>query len=136
MEKPSELIYSIPDRYRKMENAHIIFWLFKDIGWCMGWKALGIVMIFPTLILSIVISWRTRQMPSELAHNLAVTCWISANSYWMISEFFGFDTVRIWGNLTGKHMALLPFTTGLVVLLYYYLVQKPRETRKAQAVTA
>lgn len=40
--------YSIPVAYRKMENLHIVFWLFKDIAWCMIWKPLGIAMIFPT----------------------------------------------------------------------------------------
>ena len=65
--------YVIPARYRRMENMHIVFWLFKDISWCMIWKELGIAMIFPTLIVSIIIAWRTRSMKSELAHNLAIT---------------------------------------------------------------
>jgi hypothetical protein len=38
--------YSIPMRFRKMENLHIVFWLFKDVAWCMVWKPLGILMIF------------------------------------------------------------------------------------------
>ena len=84
--------YAIPVHYRKMENFHIVFWLFKDVAWCMVWRPLGIAMIFPTLIISIIIAWRTRQYMSELCHNLAITIWITANSYWMISEFAGFDT--------------------------------------------
>ncbi|MBC6698155.1 hypothetical protein H8B14_08510 [Hymenobacter sp. BT190] len=116
-----------------MENLHILFWLLKDIGWCMLWKPLGISMIFPTLTIALVITWRTRHVASELAHNLAIVFWISANSYWMVSEFLGFDTVRVWGNVTGKHLALLPFLTGLLILLYYYLVQKPREARAEQS---
>jgi hypothetical protein len=93
-------------------------------------------MILPTLIIALVITWRTRDIKAELAHNLAIVFWISANSYWMISEFLGFDTVRVWGSFTGKHLALLPFITGLVILLYYYLVQKPRETQARQTATA
>ncbi|SHI95721.1 hypothetical protein SAMN02745146_2031 [Hymenobacter daecheongensis DSM 21074] len=120
--------YAIPAPYRRMENLHILFWLLKDIGWCMVWKPLGISMIFPTLAIALVITWRTRGVMSELAHNLAIVFWISANSYWMLSEFLGFDTVRVWGSFTGKHLALIPFLTGLLILLYYYLVQKPRET--------
>lgn len=135
MEKSSELTYSIPARYRKMENYHIIFWLFKDIGWCMGWKMLGIGMIFPTLILSIVISWRTRQLTSELAHNLAVTFWISANSYWMISEFFGFDEVIVWQGITGKHLAMIPFSVGVLILAWYYLFKRTRARREEQVAT-
>ena len=65
--------YVIPVQYRKMENLHIVFWLFKDIAWCLGIPLLGITMIVPTLIISIVISWRTRQFMSELCHNIAIT---------------------------------------------------------------
>ncbi|MVN77170.1 hypothetical protein GO988_12615 [Hymenobacter sp. HMF4947] len=118
-----------------MENTHILFWLVKDISWCMVWKTLGILMIGPTLGIAIVIAWRTRALKSELAHNLAIVFWITANSYWMLSEFFGFDTVRI-GTLTdGKHLAIIPFAIGLLILAYYYLVQKPREAREAQVAT-
>ena len=130
-----EEIYAIPAEYRKMENTHILFWLVKDISWCMVWKLLGILMIGPTLGIALVIAWRTRGIRSELAHNLAIVFWITANSYWMLSEFFGFDTVRI-GTLTdGKHLAIIPFAIGLLILAYYYLVQKPRENREAQVAT-
>jgi hypothetical protein len=118
--------YTIPLRYRKMENLHIVFWLFKDIAWCMVWKPLGIAMIFPTLIVSIIIAWRTRQYMSELCHNLAITFWITANSYWMISEFFQFDMQPLISNLHFKHLALVPFLIGLILLIFYYLYWKPR----------
>ena len=52
----NEPVYNIPLRYRKMENLHIVFWLFKDIAWCMIWKPLGIAMIFPTLTIAIIIA--------------------------------------------------------------------------------
>jgi hypothetical protein len=91
MKESTGTLYTIPSRYRRMENLHIVFWLFKDISWCMSWRVLGVAMIIPTLAVAIYISYRTRKIKSELAHNLAVTFWISANSYWMISEFFGFD---------------------------------------------
>lgn len=131
----NESIYSIPLRYRKMENMHILFWLIKDISWCMIWKTMGIAMIAPTLVIAIVISYRTRQIKSELAHNLAVTFWIAANSYWMISEFFHFDSIHVWLGFSGKHLALIPFFLGLGFLLNYYLFQKPREMRSAELAT-
>lgn len=135
MAQPVEEIYAIPAKYRQMENTHILFWLVKDISWCLVWKTLGILMITSTLGIALVIAWRTRHLKSELAHNLAIVCWISANSYWMLSEFFGFDTVRI-GTLTDdKHLAIIPFSIGLGILAYYYLVQKPREARAAQVAT-
>ncbi|WP_210518949.1 hypothetical protein [Hymenobacter terricola] len=130
-----EEVYSIPAAYRKMENTHILFWLLKDIAWCMVWRPLGLLMVVPTLGISIVIAWRTRSYPSELAHNLAIVFWITANSYWMSSEFFGFDTAQVAPHVTGKHLALVPFLIGLGILLYYYLVQKPRETRETQVAT-
>lgn len=123
-EEKNEPPYIIPLRYRKMENLHIVFWLFKDISWCIICKPLGIIMIFPTLIVSIIIAWRTRQYISELCHNVAITLWILANSYWMISEFFEFDTTAITGNITYKHLTLIPFGLGVLILGAYYFYFK------------
>ncbi|HET9744093.1 MAG TPA: hypothetical protein VFP97_00185 [Chitinophagaceae bacterium] len=128
-------IYSIPARYRRLENLHIVFWLFKDISWCMLWKLLGIIMIVPTLSVAIYISYRTRRIKSELAHNLAVAFWISANSYWMISEFFGFDEVQIFNDYEGKHLAMIPFLIGIIILAWYYLVERRKEVNKDELVT-
>ena len=128
-------MYVIPARYRKMENMHIIFWLLKDVSWCLIWKVLGIAMIFPTLIISIIIAWRTRQLKSELAHNLAITLWITANSYWMISEFWGFDEAHIWLHFEARHLALIPFALGTLILAYYYIFQKPQEEKATQVAT-
>lgn len=135
MNPETEPQYVIPARYRRMENMHIIFWLLKDVSWCLIWKVLGIAMIFPTLIISIIIAWRTRQFKSELAHNLAITLWITANSYWMISEFWGFDEVIIWRHFEARHLALIPFILGILVLAYYYIFQKRQEETTAQVVT-
>ncbi|HEY0040654.1 MAG TPA: hypothetical protein VGB71_08330 [Flavisolibacter sp.] len=135
MSVSTEPQYVIPVRYRKMENMHIIFWLLKDIAWCMFWQVMAVVMIAPTLIISIIIAYRTRKIKSELAHNLAISFWISANALWMISEFFHFDTAPVWGMFTGKHLALIPFTTGVLILAYYYLFQKPKEKEEDQVAT-
>lgn len=135
MSEKKEAFYKIPARYRKLENMHIAFWLMKDISWCMIWKTLGIIMIVPTLSVAIYIAYRTRTIKSELAHNLAIVFWISANAYWMISEFFGFDATIVWRNYTGKHMAIIPFTIGAAILLYYYLVQRHKEIEEEHMVT-
>ena len=127
-------VYSIPLRYRRMENLHIVFWLFKDIAWCMNWRLLGILMIAPTLLIAIVISWRTRRMMSELCHNLAITVWISANSYWMISEFFHFDALSLWGDYSMKHLAVIPFVIGILLLAYYYIIWKPRHKSELETM--
>lgn len=130
-----ENLYSIPARYRKLENLHIVFWLFKDISWCMFWRELGITMIVPTLAVAIYISYRTRNIKAELAHNLAVAFWISANSYWMISEFFGFDEKEIFGGFEGRYIAMVPFVIGVLILSWYYLIQRPKDLKGEQVVT-
>ncbi len=131
----TETQFTIPARYRKMENMHIVFWLFKDISWLMIWQTLGIAMIFPTLCIAILISWRTRHIKSELAHNLAVTFWIIANSFWMILEFFHLDSIIIWNSFSAKHISIIPFLLGMIVLAYYYFIQKPAERRTSQVAT-
>lgn len=135
MTDKKESAYSIPARYRRMENLHIVFWLFKDISWCMGWRELGVVMVVPTLAVAIYISYRTRKIKSELAHNLAVTFWISANSYWMISEFFGFDEMPVWNGFEGKHIAMIPFLIGVFILGWYYIFYRQKEKTDAKVVT-
>jgi len=127
-------VYAIPLRYRKMENLHIVFWLLKDISWCMIWKPLGIAMIFPTLIIAIIIAVRTRQFMSEVCHNVAIVVWIIANSYWMISEFLHFDSNVILGDITFKHLAIIPFGIGILILAYYYIWWKPRHPMELETM--
>lgn len=115
--------YVIPAKFRKMENTHILFWLLKDISWCLTLKWLGIAMIVPTLAIAGVIAWRTRKYVSELAHNLAIFFWICANSFWMVTEFFGVDEHL-------KPYALIPFFLGLVPLMYYYGIYSVRRYLK------
>ena len=134
MAASTESTYSIPARFRRMENMHIVFWLLKDISWCLFWKGLGVAMIFPTLTIAIVICWRTRHIASELAHNLAVAFWISANSFWMITEFFHFDTQIAFLGITYKHLAMIPFGIGVVILAFYYLIWKPRHKNEAETM--
>ena len=135
MKITNEPVYNIPAKYRRMENMHVAFWLVKDIRWCMIWRELGLAMFIPTLTIAIIIAWRNRQLKSELAHNLAITFWITANGYWMISEFFHFDELKIYGDWTGKHLALIPFIIGALILFYYYAVQRPREIREHKTTT-
>lgn len=116
-------MYAIPERFRKIENLHILLWLVKDLCWAMLWKPLGIAMLIPTLTVAILITWQTRHLKSELFHNLAVAFWICANGYWMIIEFWGYDEeLRIY--------TAIPFGIGLVFIATYYLIILPREKSK------
>ena len=106
--------YSIPVKYRRLENLHIVFWLVKDISWLMIWKPLGLFMVIPTMIAALAITWQTRNYRSELFHNLAVVCWITANSYWMLVEFFAADdSIRMY--------AIIPFVIGFLIIAYFYV---------------
>jgi len=116
-------LYIIPAKYRKMENLHILFWLIKDTCWCLTLRWLGITMIFPTLLVAILICWRTRHIVAEFTHNLAVIFWITANSVWMITEFFNLGD-------DARYYALIPFGMGLIVLFYYYAIYVPLRYRK------
>ncbi|MEP7372019.1 MAG: hypothetical protein ABI675_01445 [Chitinophagaceae bacterium] len=121
-------MYSIPDRFRRIENLHIVFWLLKDISWAMLWKPIGLAMFIPTIAVAILITLQTRKLASELYHNLAIVCWITANGYWMITEFFWsqFDYLRYY--------AAIPFGIGIFFILIYYLVVLPREKKNQKFV--
>jgi hypothetical protein len=119
----NEKMYIIPDRFRRIENLHILFWLLKDLSWAMLWKPAGLVMLFPTLTVALLITWQTRHIISELFHNLAIVFWICANGYWMIVEFLGKDE-----ELRGY--TAIPFSIGLFFIFAYYLYILPREKRK------
>ena len=116
-------LYSIPYRFRRIENMHIVFWLIKDLSWAMLWKPLGLIMIFPTIFAALLITWQTRHIKSELLHNLAVVFWIVANGYWMIVEFYS-------TNDSLRYFTIIPFSIGLLIIAYYYIVvrQKERQT--------
>jgi len=116
-------MYTIPDRFRKIENLHILLWLLKDLCWAMLWRPLGIAMLVPTLTVAILITWQTRHLKSELFHNLAVSFWICANGYWMIIEFWGYDEEL-------RRYTSIPFGIGLFFIALYYLLILPRERRK------
>ena len=111
--RPGEKLYTIPERFRRTENLHIVFWLLKDLCWVMLWKPLGLAMIVPTVGAALLITWQTRHIKSELLHNLAVVFWIFANAYWMITEFF-------FANDSLRYYAVIPFSCGIIVIFYYY----------------
>ncbi|WP_347259334.1 hypothetical protein [Rudaea sp.] len=114
-------MYSIPIAHRRRENLHIVFWLVKDISWCLMWRTLGMIMIAPTLGAAIFITWRARHLREDFAHNLAVVFWITANAWWMIAEFFEFDETALWHGITGRQFALIPFGIGAAILAWHYL---------------
>ncbi|HPH83545.1 MAG TPA: hypothetical protein PL185_13290 [Flavobacteriales bacterium] len=110
-------------RNRLLENLHLPFWLIKDACWALAWKPLGILMIFPTVSLALYLAIKTRENPKEFLPNLAIACWITANSIWMCDEFF----------LLGiKNYCLIFFTAGLLSILIWLFRYFPDEWKKSE----
>lgn len=117
--KENKLFRSI----REYENMHILLWLVKDTCWVASaaypWLRIpGMIMIAPTLLVAIFITWKARNDQADLFHNIAVCMWISANASWMIGEFFYNDGTR--------PIALGFFIVGLIVVSVYYIVHFPK----------
>jgi hypothetical protein len=126
-------IYSIPFRFRRVENLHILFWLIKDACWALNLKIPALVMIVPTMSVAVLIAWQTRHIFSELLHNITVALWITANCTWMIGEFYGWDE-NLWGPYGLRQASVIPFAVGLLLLAYYYLVlARSRDFRERMA---
>ncbi len=121
-ESSENKVLQVSATYRWTENLHIALWLIKDICWALEFKPGGIVMIFPTVFVAFYITWKSKGMRAEVYHNIAVCCWILANSIWMLGEFFEHES---------RPYAATLFGVGLLVLAYYYTVHFKKD-RKAE----
>lgn len=119
--------FPLNKKLRFTENLHIVFWLLKDLGWCLEFKSLALIMTLPTLAVGIYILLKDKEDISEIYHNLAIILWIIANSWWMCSEFFHFDEKKIVYNLTGRELAVIPFGLGIIILAFFYLIIYPKK---------
>ncbi len=99
------------DRIRHYENLHIPLWLLKDTCWMLEWKVLGVIMIVPTMLVAIIITFVTRE-EDEFFINLAICFWITANAYWMVCEFVG--------HVELKDYAGFPFVAGMISVAWFY----------------
>lgn len=79
----------------------------------LQWRILGITMIVPTITVAIIITVKSwREGDDEFWINLAICFWISANSYWMICEFFKHEEI--------KNYAGIPFLAGMLCVVCFY----------------
>jgi hypothetical protein len=106
---------------RRVENAHVAFWLLKDFSWCTGTHWLGLVMVVPTLTLAVRLAHHARRDMEDFAHNLATCFWIAANIVWMVGEFYFDDGTR--------SIAQVFFFAGLAVLGIFYAGAAARRWR-------
>ncbi|MCX6184769.1 MAG: hypothetical protein NTX74_06970 [Flavobacterium sp.] len=113
---------STQPKIRKIENLHIAMWLLKDTCWVLSYKNAGMFMIIPTISVAIYLTYKLRKTTTELLHNLAVCCWIIANSVWMTGEFYANDGYRPY--------AALFFVLGLLLVAYYYAIAQHKKTQE------
>jgi hypothetical protein len=99
------------DKVRRHENLHIVFWLIKDSCWMLEIKWLGALMVGPALFMAGWIVYITRKS-YEVYLNIAIFFWITANSFWMIIEFF-FENQN-------KNLAAFPFALGFLFVAIFY----------------
>lgn len=101
-------------KIRHYENLHIPLWLVKDTCWMLQWKTFGIIMILPTLIVALIITYKYgKAKDDEFWINLAISFWIFANSYWMICEFSTHEEL--------KNYAAIPFVAGMLCVTWFYI---------------
>lgn len=112
-------------KLRDIENLHITLWLIKDASWVMLWKPLGMFMILPTVFVAFYLTIKSWSDLKERLHNMAVCCWILANSTWMTGEFYFDDHFR--------PMASTLFVLGLVCIAYWH-IHKFRTNRKSRLI--
>ncbi len=134
-ENPNDHHFTTPLKIRRLENSLIVFWLIVDFCWFMLWIIPGIIMMFPTLAITIYITWESRHSRSELIHNLVVTLWVIANSIAMNMEFHDMDDDIFFGALTGRQLAIIPFVFGFLFLALYYLIIRPRDLKSKRKST-
>ncbi|MDP1802842.1 MAG: hypothetical protein Q8L81_15885 [Bacteroidota bacterium] len=106
-----EFFMELLDKIRKYESMHIVFWLIKDSCWMLELKWLGAIMMVPTLGIAIYIIYKTIGT-LDLYINTAILFWITANSFWMMMEFFNDNEYR--------YFATIPFAIGFIFVGIFY----------------
>jgi hypothetical protein len=110
--------------WHPMEYAHVFLWLVKDMCWAQGWKLAGSLMVAPTIVVALCITWLQRKQSVTLVHNIAISIWITSNSLWMLAEF---NKIEEWL----KPVSTAGFALGLLVLSIQYV--KLLATRKQKS---
>jgi len=105
---------------RRLENTHIFLWLLKDLCWVMDFTYLGTLMIVPAVGMAVYILAKTSPKTSDFYYNVAVLCWILANSAWMLGEMY-FEETSLHHVYEGtKVFASVFFVIGIGFILYFH----------------
>jgi hypothetical protein len=87
---------------------HFPLWILKDMAWMLGFGWISLILAIPTIFISIILILYT--IGVERKQNIALLCWLLANTLWMSDEMFDVNT---------KGIALISFVTGIIVVLTY-----------------
>ena len=87
-----------------IESLHFPLWIIKDFAWFMGFGWISLIFALPTIIISLILIGYTSGI--KKAENIIIGCWLSANTFWMLSELFKAPT---------KEIAIVLFVIGLGV---------------------
>jgi hypothetical protein len=92
----------------------------------LEWKTLGIIMIFPTILVAIYLTIKSyKDNEHEFWINLAICFWVSANAYWMLCEFTDNEDL--------KDYAGIPFVMGMLSVGIFYF-KRFRKLAKARQI--
>lgn len=109
---------------REYENFHIVLWLLKDVCWVSGYTIMGTIMIVPTVSMALYIAWATRFSKVDFYHNMAVVCWITANSIWMLGEMYFDETPLQEYYEYSRYAAFTLFIIGIGFVCWYHLQKR------------
>lgn len=79
----------IRDYFKKwsIQEVHFTSWLIKDVFWCLKFKWLATMMVFPTLFLTVFILIKEKENRNT---NLILSSWVLMNIFWMLHELQNF----------------------------------------------
>ena len=101
------------DKIRKIENLYVVCSILKSMCWMMGFKSIAVFMILPTLLMAFYVMFHSNKNIGFLTVNIAMICWIAANSAWMLHDFYKMLPILVSQVL---------FAVGMVAMLIYVWV--------------
>ena len=102
-------------KQKLISDLHYPLWLLKDFMWMAGLPVLSLILAIPTIVISVYMTIITAH--KQQVENKIILSWLSANTFWMCSEQFGWQV---------RWIAYILFGLGILQLLFYipYLLGK------------
>ena len=102
-------------KQKLISDLHYPLWLLKDFMWMAGLPILSLILAIPTIVISVYMTIITAH--KQQVENKIILSWLTANTFWMCSEQFGWPV---------RWIAYILFGLGILQLLFYipYLLGK------------